>query len=56
MEKTVDDLSLGLAVLELVQEEDNVPDDLRKMAAIARTRLAAVGNQYLKQMAVVPAG
>ncbi len=55
MEKLVNDLSLAIAVLEVVQEEPNVSDPLCRLAEAARIRLEALGKLYLEPLVTAPA-
>ena len=55
MQRVVDDLSVALSVLELLQDQHSVPDELREMADTARARLEALGERYLRLLAAAPA-
>ena len=42
---TVNDLSVAITVLELLQQQPGIPDDLRKISETARTRLILAARQ-----------
>ncbi len=46
MDKQLDDLSVAMTVLELIQAEPNVSEFLRKKAKVAQARLPALGRGY----------